>query len=471
MKNIQNILKTTAFCALTLSSSSVIGQDNPVIDSLTVGQDNLVIDKVIAKVGTESILLSDVESQYAYALDQSPGKITPDVKCEILQSLVGQKLIVNQAKLDSIIIPEEQIESGLDFRIDGVLRQMGGDTELFEEVYGKTVAQMRENLRDDLEQQMLAERMQGEVLNSVAITPKEVKEFFYSIPVDSIPYLSAAVEISEIVAKPEVNDDEKVTALKQILEIRKRVISEEASFEELAKKYSDDPGSGSRGGDLGYAERGLYVQEFEAAAFSLEENEISDPVETVHGFHVIKMIDIRGNKIHVKHILIKPDITEADRDLAKIKLDTIRKQIIDGKYKFAEAVKKFSLEDVPSFHNNGRIQNQKTGKPMFETSELPSEIYFAIEDLKVGDITETLDYPLPTGETYYRLISLDYKERPHKASLEEDYNKILQFAKESKKSSYFATWLEDKLAKTFIEIDKTYLNCPNLDKMISGDKL
>jgi len=459
MKEIKNIIKAITFCALALTSNALSSQEN------------LVIDKVIAKVGTESILLSDVESQYAYALDQSQGSVTPEVKCEILQSLVGQKIIVSQAKLDSIIIPEEQIEAGLEYRVEGVLRQMGGDTELFEEVYGKTVNEMRESLRDDLEQQMLVERMQGEVLNSVVITPKEVKEYFNSIPTDSIPFLSAAVEISEIVVKPEVNDEERVTALKQILEIRKRIMNEESTFEELAKKYSDDPGSGSRGGDLGYAERGLYVQEFEAAAFSLEENEISEPVESVHGFHVIKMIDRRGNKIHVKHILIKPDITEADRDIAKTKLDTIRQEIIDGKYAFTDAVKKHSLEDVPSFHNNGRIQNQKTGKASFETSELPSEIYFAIEDLKVGDITETLEYPLPTGETYYRIIRLDFKERPHKASLEEDYNKILQFAKESKKSSYFATWLEEKLSQTFVELDKTYLNCPNLDKMISGGNI
>jgi len=459
MKKIQNIIKLTALCSLTFMSS------------LAFGQDNLVIDKVIAKVGTENILLSDVESQYSYALDQSSGQVTPDVKCEILQSLVGQKIIVTQAKLDSIEISSDQIEAGLDFRIDGVLRQMNGDTELFEEVYGKTVNEMRDNLRDDLEQQMLVEQMQGSVLNSVAITPKEVKEFFNNIPADSIPYLSASVEISEIVVKPEVNDEENVTALKQILEIRKRIINGDDSFEELAKKYSDDPGSGSRGGDLGYAERGLYVQEFEAAAFSLEENEISEPVKTIHGYHIIEMIDRRGNKIHVKHILIKPDITDADRELAKSKLDSIRNAIIDEKINFKNAVKKHSYDEVPSFHNNGRLQNQKTGKPLFETAELPSEIYFAIEDLNEGDITETLEYPLPTGETYYRIIRLDYKERPHKASLEEDYNKILQFAKESKKSLYFANWLEEKLGQTFIEIDKSYLDCPNLDKLISGDGL
>ena len=458
MRHIQTIIKASTVITFVL------------VATLTTAQENLIIDKVVAKVGTENILLSDVESQYAYALEQSGGQVTPDMKCEMLQSIVGQKIIVTQAKLDSIEIPQEQIEAGLEFRIDGVLRQMNGDEAFFEEFYGMTVNEMRENLRDDLEQQMLVERMQAEVLNSVVITPKEVKEFFNSIPKDSIPFLNAAVEISEIVVKPEINDEERVAALKQVLDIRKRILEGGESFEELAKIYSDDPGSGSRGGDLGFAERGLYVQEFEAAAFSLEKDELSEPVETVHGFHIIKMIERRGNKIHVKHILVRPNITEADQVLAKERLDTIRQKILDGEYTFTEAVKKYSLEDVPSYHNNGRLQNPKTQKPLFETGDLPSDIYFAIEDMEVGDLSESLDYRLPTGETYYRLVHLDYKARPHKASLEEDYTKILQFAKESKKSAYFSSWLEEKISETFIELDRNYLSCPQLEKLVYGNQ-
>ena len=206
-------------------------------------QERQLIDKVIAKVGTETILLSDIESQYSYALEQT-GKDDPSIKCEILQSLIGQKLVVHHAKLDSIEISSEEIEASLDFRIDQVLRQMNGDKDFFKEYYGITVPEMRENLRDDLTQQMLAERMQGQILNEVNITPREVKEFYYSIPTDSIPYLSAEVEISEIVVKPEVNEEERTKALKAVIDIRKRLMDGE-DFAELAKTYSDDPGSGA----------------------------------------------------------------------------------------------------------------------------------------------------------------------------------------------------------------------------------
>lgn len=433
-------------------------------------QDRLVIDKIVAKVGTETILLSDVESQYSYAVEKTGG-LNPNLKCEIFQSIIGQKIIVAQARLDSIEIMDEEIEANLDFRIDGVLRQMNGDEAFFEEYYGMTINEMRENLREDLEQQMLAERMQAKILDEVHITPKEIKEFFASIPVDSIPYLNAEVELGEIVLKPEVNEEERLKSLKAILDIRKQILNEGADFSEMARKYSDDPGSGSRGGDLGFAERGTFVTEFEAAAYSLDIDEISDPVETQFGFHIIQMIERRGNKIRLKHILLKPEITEDDRILARNKLDSIKVEIENGDYSFSSAVKRYSDEDIPSYHNNGAIQNPNTGKTTFETGELPTEIYFAIEDMEVGDVSVPLEYPLPTGETYYRIIKLVSKTRPHKVSLETDYTKIQKFAKESKKNEYFAKWLDEKLRETYINLDKNFINCPDLDQFLSGEDI
>jgi len=430
-------------------------------------QDRLLIDKVIAKVGTETILLSDVEGQYGYAIEQS-GFEDPAIKCQIMESLIGQKLIVHHAKLDSIEVSPEQIESNLDFRIDQVLRQMNGDETFFEEYYGMTVKEMRDNLRDDLTQQMLAETMQMQILNEVNITPKEVKEFYNSIPVDSIPYLNAEVELKEIVVKPEVNDIAKAEALQKILDLRKQILAGTAEFEDLAKIHSDDPGSGSQGGNLGYAVRGTYVPEFEATAYSLDKREISEPIETEFGYHILQLLDRRGNKINLRHILIKPELTEADNELAKDMLDTIKVQIERGVISFEDALKKYSNDKVPSYNNNGLMQNPKSGNTIFQTSELNYDIYIATEVMEVGDLSVPLEYPLPTGETYYRIIKLMSKTKPHKASLEEDYSKIQRYAKESKKNEYFGNWLKEKFQNTFIKIETGYLECPDLDNLING---
>ena len=427
-------------------------------------QDKLVIDKVIAKVGSEIILLSDVEAQFAFTKEQNPGLEEGD-KCKILESLIGQKMIVHQAKLDSIEISDEEIDSQLDFRIEGVLKQMNGDEKFFEEYYGMTVSEMRANLKEDLEQQLLVERMQMSLLNEIKITPAEVEEFFSSIPADSLPYMSAEVEIGEIVMSPKVNDEERTRALKKVLEIKDRIVEDKEDFAELSKLFSDDPGSAARGGDLGFASRGTFVPEFEAAAFSLEKDEISDPIETEYGFHIIQMIERRGNKIHVRHILIKPEITNADKDLAVNMLDSIKLMLENGKISFPDAVKKYSLESVNSYHNNGRLQNPASGKTFFSTSELPPEIYFATEELEVGKLTEPLEYLQPSGEMYYRIIELQSRSKPHKASLSSDYTKIQQFAKESKKNEYFNAWIEEKLGDTYIELDRSYMTCPNLDKL------
>ncbi len=425
------------------------------------GQDTMLIDRVIAKVGNETILLSDIESQYGFAVQQS-GFPDPSVKCDIMDGLIGQKLIVHHAKLDSVIVSPEEVESNLDFRISQVLRQMNGDEEFFEQYYGMTVATMRGNLREDLEQQLLAERMQQTLLNQVTITPREVKEFFHSIPTDSLPYLNAEVELAEIVINPKVNSDEKAKALKKVLEIRQRIL-DGADFGSEAQTYSDDPGSGAQGGNLGFAERGTFVPEFEATAYGLEKGELSDPVETEFGYHIMELLERRGNKINIRHILVKPEITDADQEKARTELDSVKAQIQRNEITFQAAVKKYSYDKIPSFNNNGMLQNPNTGKTTFETAELPSEIFFAVEDLEAGDITDSMEYPLPTGETYYRIIKILDKKKPHRASLEQDYAKLQQYARESKRNEYFNNWINEKLESTYIQLEEGYLDCPNLD--------
>lgn len=423
-----------------------------------------VLDKVITKVGGEFVLLSDVEGQYAY-ISQSGQEVGQSDKCQILEGIIAQKLMVYQAKLDSISVTQEEVEAQLDFRFENVLRQMNGDEAFFKEYYGATVAEMKDRMRDDQEEQILAERMQASLIQKVRITPSDVRDFYKSIPDDSLPYLNSEVEVGEIIFEPKVNDVEREKALDKINEVLEE-LNNGGDFAELAKKYSQDPGSAANGGDLGFAKRGIFAPEFEAAAFSLEENEISEPVETMFGFHIIQNLKRRGNYVNARHILIKPAITYDDIELTKKLADSIRLEIMNDSIRFEYAVKKYSLEDAPSYSNNGKMKNPATGNNFFETADLTPEIYFAIEELEVGGISEPLELNMPSGETVYRLIQLQSKTKPHKASLEEDYDRIQRFAKESKKNIYLSEWLAKKYDNTYIKVDPIYDFCPNLDQWI-----
>lgn len=428
--------------------------------STTTGQSYL-LDKVVAKVGSEFVLLSDVEDQFAYARTQDP-TIEEDSKCYILDNIIAQKVIIYHAKLDSVEVSDEEVESQLDFRFENILRQMNGDEEFFKEYYGATIAEMKERYRDDQKQQILADRMQGMLINNVKVTPQEVQQFYDRIPADSLPYLDSEVELGEIVIKPEVNAEQKAIAREKLEKIRANIISGEFSFEAMALKFSEDPGSGARGGDLGFAKRGSYVPEFEATVYSLAKDEISEIIETEFGFHIIKMLERRGNSIRARHILIKPELTDADFEKAKVRLDSIKNLIEIDSISFEKAVKKFSNEDTESYNNNGRMKNRATGNTFFETDDLDPDIYFEIIDMNVGDLSNIIEFKDFAGETMFRIVKLQNITKPHKANLQQDYDKIKQFAKESKKAEYFQNWIQTKKKETYVEVVPEFQSCEML---------
>lgn len=432
-------------------------------------QDSKVIDKVIINVGGEYVLYSEMINNYRYLLESTQGRVEVDF-CNVVEQTIAQKILVDQAKLDSIEVSSAELEGQLDYRFQSILRQMGGDEARFQEHYGKSVAEMKEDQRDDMEQKILAERIQGKLINEVTITPKEVVEFFDAIPKDSIPFLSSEVEISEIVFKPEVNDIEKEKASSKLLDIRDRILNGEATFEEMAAKFSAD-GSAQEGGDLGWASRGTYVPEFEASAYSLEKDEISEVVETEFGYHIIKLNERRGNSIRVQHILIRPTITQNDLDMTKSSLDSIRNLVMLDSLPFDYAVRLHSDKKSQNYHNGGRMANPKTGTNYFDTGDLPPDIYFEIEELEVGDISEPMEYLTRTGETMYRVIKLESRTKPHRASLEQDYSRIQSFAKESKKNVYYNKWMIEKMEETFIKVDVDLSTCSNLLKWIAEEDI
>lgn len=419
-----------------------------------------IIDKVVATVGGELVLLSEVEEQFAL-LEAQNGVLPEGARCQIFESLLVSKLMLNQSKLDSIEVSDEEVEVQLQARIDRILGFMNGDISQFEAYYGQSINEVKEQFREDLKNQILTDRMRGQVLAGVKVTPSEVKNFFNQIPYDSLPYFNSEVEIGEIVYKPKVNAEERQKAVDKLEEIRTQILEDSVSFEEMAQKFSDD-GSARIGGDLGWAQRGKFVQEFEAAAYKLEQDEISPVIETEFGLHIIQLLERRGNSIHVRHILIRPEITDSDLELARHHLDSIRQLILDDSISFSLAVKLHSDDKIQSYTNDGRMVNPATGNTFFETGDLDPDIYFTIDTMDINGISAPFEFNDPTGEVYYRLVQLQSRTSPHRANLQQDYSKIRQAAIESKQNEFINAWVEDKIESTYISIDDIYNGCPNM---------
>lgn len=438
-----------------------------VLCSFMVQAQKQIIDKVIATVGGELILLSDVEEQHALISAQN-GTMPEDARCNILDNLLAQKLMLNQAKLDSIEVSDEEVEAQLNARIERILTYMGNDVSQFEAYYGQSINEVKEQFRTDLEDQILTDRMRGQVMTNVSVTPAEVKQFFNQIPYDSLPYFNSEVEIGEIVYKPKVNKEQKQLSIDKLEDIRKQILEDGADFAEMAGKFSDD-GSARVGGDLGWTQRGKFVPEFEAAAYKLEKGELSPIVESEFGFHLIQLQERRGNSIKVRHILIKPEITDADLELARQHLDSVRLLVANDSIDFSRAVKRYSYEDVQSYNNDGRMVNPATGNTFFEIGDLDPDIYFTIDTMDVSQLSAPFEYTDPTGETLYRVVQLQSRTAPHRANLAQDYSKIQQATIESKRNDFVNSWIEEKVNSTYIAVDGMYNGCPNLSKWKKKD--
>ena len=429
-------------------------------------QQKELVDKVVAKVGDEYILLSEVEEQYAAAKDQK-ATLPEDYRCMVLDQVMVNKLILNQAKIDSVLAKDEDVETQLNARFEKILDYMGGNVEQFISYYGQTPEVMKEQMRGDMRDQLIVDKMKQKILADVTVTPGEVREFFSKIPKDSLPYFNQEVEIAEVVYKTKANEVEKAKSKKQLEEIREQIVNGKVPFEDLAKKYSQDPGSGREGGDLGWAKRGKFVPEFEAQGFKLEEGQISQVFESEFGYHILQLIARRGNSIHCRHILIKPEITDADLELSKRTLDSVRLRILGilkDSMTFSVAVKEYGDKSTQSFHSDGRMTNPSSGNNTFETRDLDPDTYFAIDSMKVNGITAPMELTSASGEKTYRIVKLISKSSPHKANLLLDYNKIQQAATEQKKNERLVKWIEETSKNTFINVDGMYKKCPNLEK-------
>ena len=422
-----------------------------------------VVDKVVAVVGKNIILQSDIENQYIqYRLQGMAEGTGKEVRAHILEELLLQKLMLNQAEMDSITVTDEQVDAELNRRIQ-ILVSRYGSQEKMESLFGKSMSEIKDEVRQASKDNMLQEQVQAKIMGNVMVTPQEVKDFYNEIPKDSLPTISPSYEIVQIVKRPPVSIDEKLQVKDRLYQIRKRILEGESSFATMAVLYSEDPGSARQGGELGFAGKGVYATEFENVAFNLRDGEISDVVETQFGFHIIQLIERRGDAINCRHILLTAKVPVEALERAQNQLDSVAQLIRNGDMTFEEACKKYSDDDSKS--NGGYISNVATGGNWLSLQDLQGleqdypeykNLAFVISRLEVGQVSDPLPMTTSENNDAFRLIMVKRKTEAHQANLKEDYSLIQNWALAQKRQQAIGKWVANKAAKAYIRLDESY---------------
>lgn len=415
-----------------------------------------MIDEVAAVVGDNIILFSDIESQYMQYRMQ--GKIAGGsaIRCQILEDMLFQKLLLHQAEIDSVEVSESQVESTMDNRMRYYIAQFGSQEKL-EEFYKKSVLEIKDELRTSVREQLRGDNVRNTIVGSLKITPAEVKKFFSQLSSDSIPDVGTEYEIGQIVKIPEVSIGEKLATREKLKTLRERIINGE-NFTSLAVLYSEDPGSASKGGELGFHGRGELYPPFEAVAFSLKnKGDLSELVETQAGFHIIQLIERRGDYINCRHILLRPKVDPYALTKARMTLDSIATQIKADSITFNAAALKYS-ED-PGKINGGLLINPYTSNTKFEADQLDPKVFFTADNLEVGEVSNPVSFVDEENNEGYRLLYLKSKTSPHKANIKDDYNRLQEIALEKKKIKVLNNWIDNQVSKTYIKINPKYAQC------------
>jgi peptidyl-prolyl cis-trans isomerase SurA len=407
------------------------------------------LEGIAAVVGDEIILSSQVAQQYAY-LKQNGYSDDGGLYCEVLEQFIIQKLLVARAKLDSLKVTDEQVERELDRRLDIMISQLGS-REVLEEIYGKPIPLLKAELREEVREQLLAEEMRQKITEKVQVTPQQVRDFFAQIPVDSLPYLPAEVELSQIVFYVKPSEEEKARVRERLEAIREEIVSGRMEFSAAARAFSQDLGSARQGGYLGEFTRGQMVPEFERMVFSVPIGEVSPVFETPFGFHIVLVEKRMGNKAEARHILIQPSVTEADVERTKAALETLRSQILRDSISFTRAAIEFS-EDVETRQTGGRLVDRETGKYRIPLDALDAELYFIVDKLKPGQISEPVVWTTPTGRKAVRIVWLMRRYPPHRASLELDYDRFAEAALQIERQRAIEKWLERARRNVPVEV-------------------
>lgn len=451
LKSLPNKMRGVVVMALmavaALSPVHVMAQENDA--------NGFVVDEIIAKVDNYIVLRSDLDRMYQdYLTNGNPP--SQQARCQMLALLTRNKLMLAKAEIDSIVVLDADVDANTQRRMDIILSQSGRTAVELEEIYGKPLEQIRAELRDQIREQMIVQKMEEEITADLTVTPSEVKRFFNRIPKDSLPYFSASVEVAQIVKEAEVSAEQKAKTRNQLLDIRSRILAGE-DFATLARKYSDDPSVLSNNGEMGWVGRGRMVPEYEAMAFGLKPGDVSMPFESPFGMHIMQLIEKRGNEYNSRHILISPKPSEADLEKAAHFLDSLRTLIVNDSLDFEKAAKEYS-DDVGTKGNGGFFSDADGGLRL-TVDELDPGVFFRIDSMEVGDISKPIVYRTEEGKDAVRILYYKSRIPPHQASLKDDYHKIQVAALNEKKNKVLEKWFMDARKDVFINIDKTYDYC------------
>ena len=422
----------------------------------------IVADKIAAVVGDKIILRSDIVNSIADIARQG-GQIPDNAECMLMEQAIISKVLMLQAMKDSLPVTDEEVEAELDQKVRYYIAQLGSQ-EALEEMAGKSIYQIKDDARESVKEQKLAMAMQRKIVENVRITPNEAKAFFEKIPADSLPFYESELEIGQIIIYPKASRAIEEYIIGEMNNYRRQVESKSTTFERLAKDVSEDPGSRDRGGQyqINRNEK-TWDPVFMSTAFRLKEGEISAPVKSKFGYHIIQMVQRLGDDAIVRHILRIPPVTDDEINAAKSKLDSIRSRIIAGNISFNAAATRYSNDDVVKYA--GPFLTNREGAPYVTIDLLDKDMVATISKLNVGDISQPVAFADEQGKKGVRLIYLKSRSQPHRMNMADDYNRISQFALEEKKTKTLDTWLRDHLPTYFIMVDpSTQKQCANLVK-------
>ena len=428
----------------------------------------VVADKIVAVVGDRIILQSDIRNSIEDARRQ--GSTVPEgAECMLMEQAVISKVLMLQAEKDSLPVSDEDVEAELDQRVRHFINQVGSQQAL-EEYAGKTVYQIKDDARESVRENKLAMAMQQKIVSSVRITPAEVKVFFDRIPKDSLPYFESELEVGQITIIPKASRDLEQYIIAEMNNYKKQIETKVASFEQLAQRYSEDPGSKDRGGryQINRNEK-TWDPAFLSASFRLKNGEISAPVKSERfGYFLIQMLERRGDDADVRLILRTPPVTDAEIKMAKGKLDTVRSKVVSGNLTFNEAAAKYSDDEAAKY--SGPFLLNRDGSPYVTIDQMDKDMVATISKMNVGDISQPVEFTYEQGTKGVRLVFVKSRSEPHRMNLPDDYSKISQAALEEKKAQALNKWIETKVPTYYIMVDdEAQTDCPKLKKLASQD--